>query len=51
MMTGCTVVDHPYNLGKKHPSMEADHDHIQPTITVPSTDLDIMIRLKRIYNF
>jgi hypothetical protein len=39
---------HPYNQGKKHPSMEIDHDDRVhsgglPTITMPSTDLDITV--------
>jgi hypothetical protein len=43
-----TKGSHPYNQGKKHPSMEIDHDdrmHIGglPTITVPSIDLDITV--------
>jgi hypothetical protein len=39
---------HPYNQGENHPSMERDHDDRVhsgglPTITVPSTVLDITV--------
>jgi hypothetical protein len=39
---------HPYNQGEKHPSMVRDHDDRVhsgglPTITVPSTVLDITV--------
>jgi hypothetical protein len=43
-----TKGSHPYNQGKKHPSMKIDHDDRVhsgglPTITVPSTNLDITV--------
>jgi hypothetical protein len=43
-----TMGSHPYNQGEKHPSMERDHDDRVhsgglPTITVPSTVLDITV--------
>jgi hypothetical protein len=43
-----TKVSYPYNQGRKHPSMEADYeDRVHsgglPTITVPSTILDITV--------
>jgi hypothetical protein len=43
-----TEGSHPYNQGRKHRSMEADYDDRVhsgglPTITVPSTVLDITV--------
>jgi hypothetical protein len=43
-----TKVSYPYNQGRKHPSMETDYDNRVhsgglPTITVPSTVLDITV--------
>jgi hypothetical protein len=43
-----TAGSYPYNQGEKHPSMKRDHDDRVhsgglPTITVPSTVLDITV--------